>query len=81
MRIIRFMSGGQVYTGRQVDEHTARKPVPREDADLTALVEAVLEHYVRLELDCARFVDFPPEVFVALDAGGVAGLGKAVRHG
>jgi len=53
----------------------------RELADLFALVEAVLEDLVRLELDGERLVDFPPEELVALDAGGVAGFGEAVRHG
>lgn len=50
----------------------------REGADLTALVEAVFEHLVGWELDAEGLVDFPPEVFVALDPGGVAGFGKTV---
>jgi len=50
-------------------------------ADLAALVEAVLEDLVGLELESEGLVDFPPEQFVALEAGGVAGFGEAVRHG
>lgn len=34
-----------------------------------------------MELDGERLVDYPPEELVALRAGGVAGLGEAVRHG
>jgi len=47
---------------------------------LRALVEPVLEDLVRLELDGERLVDLPPEELVALDAGGVMGLGEAVPH-
>ena len=65
---------------RQIDENPAGEAVARERSDLRALVEAVLEDLVGLELDGERLVDFPPEELVALDAGGVAGFGEAVRH-
>src|SRR6266550_7383701 len=46
---------------RQIDEDAAREAIAREPANLSALVEAVLEHLVGLELDGERIVDFPPE--------------------
>ena len=60
--------------------HAAWEAVARDFADLLALVEAILEHFIRLELDGERLVNFPPEELVALDTGGVAGFRKAVRH-
>src|SRR6267143_5486556 len=65
----------------QIDEYATREAVARERTDLRALVEAVLEHFVGLELDGEGLVDFPPQELVALDAGRVARLGKTVRHG
>jgi hypothetical protein len=65
---------------RQIDEHPAREALARELSDLRALVEAVLQHLVGLKLNSERLVDFPPEEFVTLHAGGVAGLGEAVWH-
>src|SRR2546430_7444128 len=66
---------------RQINEHAAGEVAARERPDLRALVEAVLEHLVGLELDGKRLVDFPPEELVALEAGGEAGFGEAVGHG
>src|SRR5437773_10251227 len=65
---------------RQIDENPAGEAVARERSDLRALVEAVLEDLVGLELDGERLVDFPPQQLVALHAGGVAGFREAVRH-
>jgi len=44
--------------------HAAREAIARERTDLPALVEAVLEHLVGLQLDGQRLVDFPPEELV-----------------
>ena len=49
-------------------------------ADLCSLIKPILQDLVRLELYRERFVHAPPEELVALDAGGVARLGEAVRH-
>src|SRR5579859_3670477 len=60
---------GQVY------ENAVGIPTPGELADLGALVEAVLEDLIGLELDGQRLVDFPPEESMALEAGYETGLG------
>src|SRR5256714_5264609 len=65
---------------RQIDKHASGEPIARQCADLCALVEAVLQHLIRLELDRLRLVHFPPQELVALHAGGVLGLGEAERH-
>jgi len=65
----------------KIDEHAAGKAVARKRTDVGTLVEAVLEDYPRLELFGLRLVDFPPELLVALDSGGVPGFREAVRHG
>jgi len=44
------------------------------------LVEQVLQQLVALQLERARLVQLPPELLVALEAGGEAGLGEAVWH-
>src|SRR2546427_8020848 len=66
---------------RQINEHAAGEVAARERPDLRALVEAVLEHLVGLELDGKRLVDFPPEELWALGAGGEAGFGDGVGRG
>src|SRR5207248_1823938 len=38
-------------------------------------------HLVGLELDGIRLMHLPPQLFVALEAGGEPGLGEAVGHG
>src|SRR5438093_12965601 len=65
---------------RQIDQHAAGEVTARELADLFALIEAVPEHFVGLQLQRVWLVDFPPEELVALDAGGVARLRETVRH-
>src|SRR5207244_4145037 len=66
---------------RQVDQHATRIARASQLAHLTALVEQVLQHLVGLQLDGIRLVHLPPQLLVALEAGGEAGLGEAVRHG
>ena len=73
-----------VRTVGKIDEQAAGEAVARERPDLPALVEAVLEHLVGLELYGERLVGFPPEELVALGAGDEAGFGEAhdfLRHG
>ena len=43
---------------------------------MAALVEAVLQDLVGLELPGVGFVDSPPEEFLALPAGDEAGFGE-----
>src|SRR5438445_282848 len=45
--------------------------------DLAALVEEVVQHLVGLQLWGVRLVHLPPELLVALEAGGEAGFGEA----
>jgi hypothetical protein len=63
----------------EVDQHSASEFIPGEGADLCALVKSVLKDLVRLELDGAGLVGFPPEQLVALLAGGEEGFGEG-RH-
>src|SRR5207245_11002119 len=44
---------------------------------LAALVEQILQDLVGLELERVRLVHLPPELLVALEAGGETGLGEA----
>jgi hypothetical protein len=55
-------------------QHTTWKPFPRQLPDLSALVEAVLENYVRLQFDGQRLVHSPPEQLVTLFSRGKPGL-------
>jgi len=79
-------SNGALGSGvvRQVDQHASGKPCARRLAYQAALVEEVLEHLVGLQLDGIGLVHLPPELLVALEAGGEAGFGEAgrgLRHG
>src|SRR5207249_11587075 len=65
---------------RQIDQHAARVAGAGRFPYLAALVEQVLQHLVGLELDGVRLVHLPPELLVALEAGGEAGLGEAEGH-
>src|SRR2546421_3843803 len=64
----------------QIDQHAPRKSVSCQRADLCSLIKAILEHLIGLQLDRVRLVHFPPQQLVALQAGGVLGLGEAERH-
>src|SRR5438270_6055642 len=66
---------------RQVYENATGKSASCQRTDLCSLIKAILKHLIGLELEGVRLVDFPPEQLMALRTGGVAGLGKAVRHG
>src|SRR6184192_2919013 len=69
---------------RQVDQHAARVARPGRFAHLAALVEEILQDLVGLELERFRLVHLPPELLVALEAGGEARLGEPGglrRHG
>src|SRR5205823_13439685 len=46
-----------------------------------ALVEEILQDFVGLQLDRVGLVHLPPELLVALQAGGEAGLGEAGARG
>jgi hypothetical protein len=54
------------------DQHAVRELFARERTNLRALIEAVLQDLVRLELDREWFVHPPPEQLVALLARGEA---------
>ena len=45
-------------------------------AHQAALVEEVLEHFVGFQLGGVGLVHFPPQLLVALEAGGEAGFGE-----
>src|SRR6266550_2085642 len=64
---------------RQVDELAPGELETCQRADLCSLIKPILQDLVRLELYRERFVHAPPEELVALDAGGVAGLGQSVH--
>src|SRR5438876_833244 len=69
---------------RQVDQHATRVARAGRFTHLAALVEQVLQDLVGLELERVRLVHLPPELLMALEAGGEAGLGEAGglrRHG
>ncbi len=65
---------------RQIHELAPGERETCQRADLCSLIKPILQDLVRLELYRERFVHAPPEELVALDAGGVAGFGEAVRH-
>lgn len=52
------------------------KALAGEGGTVTALVEAVLQNLVGLQLLGLRLVDSPPEELLALDAGDEAGFGE-----
>src|SRR5438552_5428784 len=62
---------------RQVDQHAARVARAGRFTHLAALVEQILQDLVGLELERVRLVHLPPELLVALEAGGETGLGEA----
>src|SRR2546426_3480850 len=57
---------------------TCALPISCQHADVCSLIKAILKHFIRLQLDSQRLVDFPPEELEALGAGGVAGVGEAM---
>jgi hypothetical protein len=61
-------------TVREADQHATSELFAREHANLRALVEAVLQDLVRLQLARERFVHPPPEQLVTLFARGKAGF-------
>ena len=61
----------------ELDERGAGGLLARALADTLAHVEAGLKGRVGDELGCAGLVDLPPELAVALKAGGEAGFGEA----
>ncbi len=62
---------------RQIDQDAAGIALPSRFAHQAALVEEVLEDFVRLQLLGVRLVHLPPQLLVALEAGGEAGFGEA----
>src|SRR5436190_1429844 len=65
---------------RQIHELAPGERETCQRADVCSLIKAILKHLAGLQLDGFGLVDLPPEELVALDAGGVARLGQAVRH-
>jgi hypothetical protein len=51
-----------------------------ESAGWVLIPSSVLEHDVGQQLEGLALVDPPPQEFVALEAGGVAGFGEVNAH-
>ncbi len=70
-----------VLVERQVDQLAARDVTAGALVYFGALREAVAERHVGNELRRVGLVHAPPQLFVTLEAGEVAGLGEAVSGG